>query len=50
MKTILPEHLAGIILEHFREASGLTVAELCKEARISTKTYERLKKKTTLLW
>lgn len=41
-----PTHsLVGTLLEYLREASGLRISDLCREARISTKTYEKLKKR-----
>lgn len=49
MASTLPESLIGLLLEHSRKASGLTIAALCSEAGISTKTYEKLKKKNMTL-
>lgn len=43
------ETLIAILLERIRHASEMTVAELCKEAQISTKTYIKIRKKYTTL-
>lgn len=41
------DSLVGIMLEYLREASGMSISALCSEAKISTKTYQKLKKKNT---